>query len=246
MTAATDDEQRFTTLVERHRRELQVPDPDDGPDVVAVARETIELAYLAAVQHLPPRQRAVLLLRDVLGWRAAEAAQVLEVSVAAANSALQRARATMREHLPERRAEWTAPTEDERALLKRYIAKNEDPDVDALAALLAEHARQTMPPMPLVTEGRAAIVAAWTPVLVGPQAWGEWRCLPVEVNRQVALACYLRPAREMVLLDDVRVVPGPHFEACALDVLRIEDGLVTEVTTFGRGVFASLGLPERL
>ncbi|GAA3234294.1 RNA polymerase subunit sigma-70 [Pseudonocardia petroleophila] len=225
---------------------LDLPDPDAGPDAVAVARETIELAFLAAVQHLPPRQRAVLLLRDVLGWRAAAAAQVLGVSVAAANSALQRARATMREHLPERRAEWTAPTKDERALLKRYLARNEDGDVDALVALLAEHARQTMPPLPVVTEGRAAILGIWRTVLQGPDAWGEWRCLPVEVNRQVALACYLRPSRDLVLLDGVRRVPGPHFERCALDVLRIEDGLVTEVTTFGSEVFGSLGLPERL
>jgi len=225
---------------------LDILDPDDGPDDVTVARETIELAFLAAIQHLPPRQRAVLLLRDVLGWRAADTAGLLEVSVASANSALQRARATMRTQLPARRSEWATPTDDERALLKRYMARNEASDVDGLVALLAVHARQTMPPLPYVNEGRAAIADAWTPVLVGPEAWGEWRCLPVEVNRQVALAAYLRAGREMVLLDGVRVVPGPHFEACTLDVLRIADGLITEVTTFSRGVFASLGLPERL
>lgn len=224
---------------------LEFPDPQDGPDTVTVARETIELAYLAAVQHLPPRQRAVLLLRDVLGWRAAETARVLDVSVAAANSALQRARATMREHLPERRAEWPAPTDGERALLQRWKDANERSDLDALAAMLAEHARQTMPPAPAVTEGRDDIRALWAEVFEGPQAWGEWRCVPVEVNRQLALAAYLRPTRE-IELDDVHVVPGPHFDACALDVLRIEDGLVTEVTTFGPEVFASLGLPARL
>jgi RNA polymerase sigma-70 factor (ECF subfamily) len=225
---------------------LDVPDGEDGPDAVVVARETIELAFLAAVQHLPPRQRAVLLLRDVLGWRAAATADLLDVSVAAANSALQRARATLRTHLPERRSEWSAPTDDERALLKRYLARSEDNDIDGLVALLAEHARHTMPPQPDVTEGRAAIRAAWTPVLVGPQAWGEWRCLPVEVNRQVAMAAYLRPARELVLPDGLRAGPGRYFEPCTLDVLRIDDGLITEVTTFGPEVFGPLGLPERL
>ncbi|QJY48574.1 RNA polymerase subunit sigma-70 [Pseudonocardia broussonetiae] len=225
---------------------LDLPDPGDGPDAVTVARETIELAFLAAVQHLPPRQRAVLLLRDVLGWRAAETAHLLDVSVAAANSALQRARATMREQLPERRAEWPAPSDDERALLKRWIDASERSDLDTLVALLAEHARQTMPPLPVVNEGRDTISETWSDVLTGPEAWGEWRCVPVEVNRQIALACYLRPTRERELVDGVRVVPGPHFDACALDVLRVEDGLVTEVTTFGREVFASLGLPARL
>jgi RNA polymerase sigma-70 factor (ECF subfamily) len=103
-----------------------------------------------------------------------------------------------------------------------------------------------MPPLPAVNEGRRAITAAWAGVMVGPDAWGEWRFRPIDVNRQVAVACYLRPAREMVLVDGVRVVPGSDFEACALDVLRIEDGLVTEVTTFGREVFGPLGLPGRL
>ncbi len=91
---------------------------------MVVARETIELAFLAAIQHLPPRQRAVLILRDVLGWPARQTADLLEGSVASVNSAVQRARATLREHLPERRLDWASsaePTEQERAVLRRYM-----------------------------------------------------------------------------------------------------------------------------
>jgi RNA polymerase sigma-70 factor (ECF subfamily) len=95
---------------------------------VAISKETIELAFLVAIQHLPARQRAVLILRDVLGWPAAETATTLQVSVAAVKSALQRARATLRDHLPRRRDDWTAdahPTDQERAVLRRYIAAHE-------------------------------------------------------------------------------------------------------------------------
>src|SRR6266542_584378 len=97
---------------------------EDEPDAVVVARETIELAFLAAIQHLPPRQRAVLILRDVLGWPAKQTAELLEMSVAAANSALQRARATMKEQLPAGRREWATMADAgdaERAVLRRYM-----------------------------------------------------------------------------------------------------------------------------
>src|SRR5918999_1027110 len=114
---------------------------------------------------LPPRQRAALLLRDVLGWRPGEIAPVLEGSVASVNSALQRARATLREHLPARRADWapsTPPTAEERAVLRRYMDAMERTDVAALAALLAEDVRTAMPPWPMWFRGRDTVVAALT------------------------------------------------------------------------------------
>ena len=125
-----------------------IPDRVLEPDTAAVDRETIELVFLAAIQHLPPRQRAVLILRDVLGWPAAEVATALDTGVAAVNSATQRARATMKRLLPERRAEWTAigPSAAERAVLARYMAAIDAADLGAMAALLAAEVRATMPP----------------------------------------------------------------------------------------------------
>src|SRR5688500_4983166 len=106
----------------------EIASSDDEPDAAAVEKETIELAFLAAIQHLPPRPRAVLILRDVLGWSAKDAAALLETSVASVNSALQRARAGMKKHLPARRLEW-APgadaSEAERVLLRRYVDATE-------------------------------------------------------------------------------------------------------------------------
>ena len=123
---------------------------EDEPDAVVVTRETIELAFLVALQHLPPTQRAVLIVRDVLGWSARETAALLETTVAAVNSALQRARATLRKRLPERRLEPAAaePTEEERVLLERYMEAGERDDLDGLAETLGEEARFTMPPLP--------------------------------------------------------------------------------------------------
>jgi RNA polymerase sigma-70 factor (TIGR02960 family) len=210
---------------------------DDEPDVMVVAKETIELAFLATIQHLPPRQRAVLILRDVLGWPAPETAATLELSVAAVKSALQRARATLRAQLPERRTEWgpsTAPTESERAVLRRYIEATEKADVSALADLLREDARQAMPPAALVYDGRRAILDMWTPVMVGPEAWGDWRSLPTVANRQPAVANYVRRHGE------------PSFMPVNIDVLRVEGDMIAEITTFGPELFPAFGLPARL
>jgi RNA polymerase sigma-70 factor (ECF subfamily) len=208
----------------------------DGPDTAAVARETLELAFLAAIQHLPPRQRAVLILRDVLGWRAAETAELLDGSVPSVNSALQRARVTLKEHLPERRLDWapsTEPTEQEKAVLRRYMTAMERADLTAMAALLAEDVRTTMPPYPQWFQGRAAVMAALTTSwdVDSPHYVGRFRVLPTSANRRPAMAAYVR-------LDD------ETYRAFAISVLRIEDDHVAEATAFhDTSVFAAFGLP---
>ncbi len=125
---------------------------EDDPDAVVVAKETIELAFLAAIQHLAPKQRAVLIMRDVLGWSANETAELLDDSVAAVKSALQRARATMKRHLPERRLDWgpaSDPSAEERAVLERYMRALESDDNGPLAAVLREDVRVSYAPLGL-------------------------------------------------------------------------------------------------
>jgi RNA polymerase sigma-70 factor (TIGR02960 family) len=202
----------------------EVAPREEEPDAVVVARETIELAYLAVIQLLPPRQRAALILRDVLGMSAVETAEALDMSVAAANSALQRARATLDERLPEP----TPPTAEEQALLERFIDAHERADAAAAAALAAEDIRVTMPPHPWVFEGLAAIRPLLEQGLTEP---GEWRLVPTAANRMPAAASYLR-------------APGDTtFRAFKLDVLRIEAGRIREITTFDATLFDAFGLP---
>ncbi len=213
----------------------EVAPRDDQPDAVVVERETIELAFLAAVQVLPPRQRAAFIVRDVLGWPASETASLLETSVAAANSALQRARATMKERLPARRPDWFAgePSAEERALLERFIDAHERGDVAAAVAIAAQDIRITMPPHPFCFEGLEAIAPLLERAL-GEGTDGDWRLVPAWANRMPTAASYLRR-------------PGDsEFRAFKFDVLRIEDGLIAEITTFGAGLFPVFGLPPTL
>jgi RNA polymerase sigma-70 factor (ECF subfamily) len=215
----------------------QVAPSEDEPEAAIVSKETIELAFLAAIQHLPPTQRAVLVLRDVLGWSAKETAALLEASVASANSSLQRARATMRRHLPERRLEWapgTDPSEAERELLKRYMDASERNDVAGLARMMSEDARFSMPPAPERYVGREAVVACWVEGGFGSEELGHVRCLPTRANRQPAVANYIRR-------------PGEHaYRAMALDVLRVEDGAIVEIVAFPPAVYPAFGLPAEL
>ena len=206
---------------------------DTEPDAVVVARETIELTYLAVIQLLPPRQRAVVILRDVLGWSAAETASLLDMTVAAANSALQRARATLWERLPARPSEWSGsePSDDERLLLERFIDAHERADAAAAAALAREDIRITMPPHPWCFEGLAAIRPLLEQGLTEP---GEWRLLPTWANRQPTAASYLRAPGET------------EFRAFKLDVLRVEGGRIAEITTFDASLFPAFGLPPTL
>ncbi len=210
---------------------------EEEPEAEVVARETIELAFIAAIQLLPPKQRAVLILRDVLGWSAAESASLLDVSVAAANSALQRARGTMKQHLPRHRLDWSPrddPTEEERALLQRYMDATDRNDPAAMVELLREDAFCSMPPQAQWWRGNEAIVAAWVEGGFGSPSIGHFRCVPVSSNRQPGVAAYLRR-------------PGDkEYRALALDVLRIEDGRVAEIVAFGPEMFPAFGLPPAM
>ena len=209
---------------------------EDEPGAVVVARETIELAFIAAIQHLPPRQRAVLILRDVLGWSAKDTAVLLEASVASANSALQRARATLRDRLGERRTEWarSARTSDEeRELLRRYVDAHERADADALAELLRSDARLTMPPHPTWYAGREAIMIAMRQGF--DPGFGHLRSVVAGANRQPAVAHYLRRPGES------------EYRSLALDVLRIEEGRIAEITSFvSPELFGAFGLAPAL
>jgi len=208
----------------------------DETDAEVVARETVELAFLVALQFLPPRPRAVLILRDVLGWRARDTAELLETTEASVNSALQRARAGLKEHLPARRSEWTADaTAADRALVAKYMEASEAGDVEALKALFAEDLRFSMPPEPGMYVGRETIVAFWEEGGFGdPERLGEFRCFLTHANGQPAVANYLRK-------------PGADtFVALALDVLTITGGEITEIVTFADSTFASFGLADTL
>jgi RNA polymerase sigma-70 factor (TIGR02960 family) len=213
----------------------EVAPSEDEPDAIVVERETIQLAFLAALQVLPPRQRAALALRDVLGWSAAETASALETSVVAVNSALQRARATLQAHLPARRTEWSArePSAEERKLLDEFIDAHERCDVAAAVAIAARDIRVTMPPYPHVFEGFDAVL----PLIergLGQEREGDWRLLPMYTNRMPTAASYLRR-------------PGDSaFRPFNLDMLHMEYGAVVEITTFGPSLFPVFGLPPML
>jgi RNA polymerase sigma-70 factor (ECF subfamily) len=211
--------------------------PEDQPDAVAVATETIELAFLIAIQQLPPRQRAVLILRDVVDWSAADTAAALDMTVASVNSALQRAKATLREvaQRQDRESVRAAAVADasaqERELLRRYVDAHAAADPAAIVDMLREEARIWMPPQPLHFLGREAIAAFFRQVFV-TEPVGEFRLMPTRSNGQPAAANYLR-------------APGDtEFRALALDVLRFVDGRLDEIVVFDKKFFPLYGLPE--
>jgi RNA polymerase sigma-70 factor (TIGR02960 family) len=220
-----------------------IPAPaDEEPEQVVIRRETISLVFLAALQVLPPRQRAALIARDVLGWPATDTANILGTSVAAANSALQRARATMQQHLPQRRADWTAtglaaeepaaegPTAQERALVAQFIEAHERCDFAAAMAIATQDIRVTMPPQPFLFEGQESI----RPLMENAASMGTWRLIPVTANRMAGAASYL-------------LRPGDtEFRAFKFDIMRVEDGAIAEITTFGSSLFPAFGLQPLL
>ncbi len=215
----------------------EIASSESQPDSLVIARETIELAYLAAIQYLPPRQRAILILRDALGWSAKETAGLLDETVAAVNSALNRARSMMRKRLPRQRLEWSAaaePTNAEREVLERYMHATDRADVAALTALLREEALLTMPPFPTWFLGREEIANAFALAIDPnlPTYQGQFRTVATAANRQPALAAYVRHPGES------------EYRALGLDVLRLEGDQVIEITRFVTAdMFAAFGLP---
>ena len=214
------------------------PYPDSElPEEQVVARETIELAFLVAIQHLPPVQRAALILRDVLGWTAPDTAEALGTSVAGVKSALQRARPVLRERLPERRTEWSGdPTKEEQELLDRYLAAMDARDASALAALLAAEFRVTMPPFELWFAGAAEFAAGMVEQgdPASPLYVGEWRWLRSRGDRCPVVGGYLRG-------------PGDDtFRALPLNVLDIRAGRIVSITAFEPRHFERFGLPATL
>ncbi len=214
-----------------------VPDsvlaPEGDPAEVAVAHETIRLAFVAALQHLPPRQRAVLILCEVLRWKAAEVAELLETSVASVNSALQRARATL--DATDVAAEPATELDDsDRELLARYVEAFEAYDIEALTSLIHEDATQSMPPYDLWLSGRDDIFEWWLGPGIGCRGS---RVIPtVAANGSPAFGQY-KPSES-----------GSGYEPWALQVLEVADGRIAELTFFldTERVFPLFGLPARL
>lgn len=213
-----------------------VAPPESGPELMVVARESIELVFITALQHLPPRQRAIFILRDVLDWSAKESAALLEMSVASVNSAHQRARATMRLRLPSYPAEPVRAgtlSADERSALQTFMDAWERADPAALMSLVRDDARWAMPPAPLWFEGRAAIVRLLD--LFPMDLHGRsFRMLPVAANRQPATAAYMRSSGEST------------FQFVGIHVLRIEAGGIADITTFGPELCRGFALPPSL
>jgi RNA polymerase sigma-70 factor (ECF subfamily) len=203
-----------------------IPDPAD----VAVEHETIRLAFVAALQHLPPRQRAVLILCEVLRWQATEVAELLETSVASVNSALQRARATLAETDT---GSGFSTGEVDRALLERYVAAFEAYDMEALTSLIREDATQSMPPFDLWLSGRDHVLTWWFGPGIGCQGS---RVIPAgTANDSPAFGQY-KPAA------------GGGYEPWALQVLELKGDRVGEFTFFldTEKLFPLFGLPPRL
>jgi RNA polymerase sigma-70 factor (ECF subfamily) len=199
---------------------------DRDPAGRVAADETVELGLIAALMYLPPRQRAAFVLRDVYGWTPGEVAEVLDVTVAAANSLLQRARETVRRHAPADPEDWRRPelTAEDEEILRRYAAARSP---EEFRVLLAEDVRITMPPEATVFGVDAAAEILGRPL--------DWRTVPSSANGRPALVNYLRR-------------PGsPRYEALVVDVLRIVDGRIVESNAFiGAHHVVAFGLPLTL
>jgi RNA polymerase sigma-70 factor, ECF subfamily len=212
-----------------------IADQAPGPDARYETKEAIALAFVVGLQHLPPQQRAVLVLRDVLGFRAGEVAEILETSEASVNSSLRRARAAFESRLPATARE-RAPLPNsrlERDIVGRFAETVESGDVDGMVALLTDDAWVTMPPEPYEYQGAEAIAG----FLKDRQArrGASLRLVATRANGQPAFACYLPDAQAAIA------------RAYALFVLTLEGDRISAITWFSeRSLFARFGLPRTL
>ncbi|HEX5619784.1 MAG TPA: RNA polymerase subunit sigma-70 [Solirubrobacteraceae bacterium] len=208
------------------------PYPDavvEGPEAGYETREAVGLAYITALQRLPARQRAVLVLRDVLGFHLAEVADMLDTGATAVKGALQRARATVREHAPT--ATRLPSSARERALVERFVDAVQSGDVDKVIALLTDDALLTMPPQPLVYEGHAAIAAFLR--YSAERRGAALRVVPTRANGQPAFACYLPD--------------GATARPYGMIVLTLDDTAVSAITWFSDpAAFQAFGVPATL
>jgi RNA polymerase sigma-70 factor (ECF subfamily) len=207
-----------------------IPDRAQGPEARYEARESIELAFIVALQHLPPRQRAALVLRDVLGFRTAEVADMLDTGEPSIKGALQRARATLHTRLPAADRE-RAPMPNsarEYQLVASFADAVQSGDVDDIVALLTDDALLTMPPQPLEYQGQEAIAAFLRQLPVRPL-----RVVPTRANTQPAFGCYLPDAHA--------AIARPY----GLIVLTLKGDAIAAITWFAdTGVFRHFGLPR--
>jgi RNA polymerase sigma-70 factor (ECF subfamily) len=206
---------------------------DADPAELTIARETIKLAFVAALQHLPPRQRAVLILREVLRWKATEVSELLETSVASVNSSLQRARATL-DTVDAGSSDAAPPLDDaQRALLERYVDAFQRYDMAALTSLLHEDATQSMPPYELWLRGRDDILGWWVGTGIGCK---NSRLIPTVANGSPAFAQY-KPGG-----------PNGTYTPWALQVLELSGSRIVEFTFFldTETLFPLFGLPPYL
>jgi len=213
-----------------------LPDMGASPEARYEAKEAIALAFVTAVQHLPPRQRAVLVLRDVLGFRSSEVADMLDSSEASVNTALQRARATMESRLPGPDRERAPLPRSARArdVATRFATAFAGNDVDGVVALLTDDAWFTMPPVTLEYQGHAAIAGFLRDITTwrGPR---HYRLIPTRANGQPAFGCYLQEAQ------------APVFRAHGMIVLTLEGERISAITRFvDNSNLARFGLPRML
>ena len=212
-----------------------VPDDAPGPDALYETKEAIALAFIVGLQHLPPQQRATLVLRDVLGYRAAEAAEMLRTSEASVNSLLRRARAAFESRLPATGRE-RAPVPNsklERDIVGRFAETVETGDIDGMVALLTDDAWLTMPPLPHAYQGQA-VIGAFLRGAYERRGTSLW-VAPMRANAQPAFGCYL-PAPD-----------GDTARAFAIFVLALEGDRISAITWFAdSSAFARFGLPETL